>query len=413
MIENFEQKLEKYADLVVKIWVNLQPSQRLLIRAPIQAAPLVEKITVSAYKAGGRLVTVIWSHDPLELARFQHAPRDSFDEFNGWMADGMAQHVQAGNAVLSIFAENPDLLIGQDPKLIGLAAKTRAKFMEPVSNQISSNAINWSIISYPIASWAQKVFPGLDSDAAIEKLWEAIFKICRIDQDDPIAAWQQHVQLLSQRADYLNRKQYKFLKYTGPGTNLKLGLPNHHIWRSAGFASQGGIPFIANAPTEEVFTLPDKEYAEGTVRASMPLNYASTLIQNFSLTFSGGKVVDFSAEQNQDLLRGLLETDEGARHMGEVALVPHHSPISQSGLLFYNTLYDENAASHIALGRAYRFSLEGGVEMSEEQFAAAGGNYSLTHVDFMIGSDEMDLDGITENGQIEPLMRKGDWVFEI
>jgi len=413
MMENFDQYLQKYADIAIRMWVNLQPTQRLLIRAPIQAAPLVEKLTISAYQAGARLVTLLWNHDPLELARFQFAPRDSFEEFPTWLSDGVYQHLKDGNALLSIYAEDPDLLREQDQQLIGIAMKTRLEHMRQSSSLISKNAVNWNIISYPIPSWARKIFPQLSDEMAVEKLWDTIFDICRIKQDNPLAAWQEHVHQLVARGTYMNNKQYTALKYTSPGTDFTVGLPQNHIWLSAGFASQGGIPFIANAPTEEIFTLPHKGYAEGTVRASMPLNYGGTLIEDFSLIFKDGKVVDFTAGRGQELLKSLLETDEGASRLGEIALVPHSSPISQSKLLFYNTLFDENAASHIALGRAYRFSLQDGVEMSEEQFAAAGGNYSLTHVDFMVGCAEMDLDGITQDGKTEPVMRRGEWAFEV
>ena len=413
MLENFDRNLQKYADLVVNMWINLQPTQRLLIRAPIEAAPLVEKVTISAYQAGARLVTVIWSHDPLELARFQYAPRDSFEEFASWISDGYYQHIKDGHALLSIYAEDPDLLKEQDQKLIGIAMKTRMQKTSQFSSLLSKNAVNWNVISYPIPGWARKVFPRLSDELAVEKLWDTIFDICRIKQADPLAAWKEHVRQLVSRAGYMNQKQYTALKYSGPGTDLTLGLPENHIWLSAGFASQAGIPFIANAPTEEIFTLPHKGIGGGTIRASMPLNYGGTLIEDFSLTFKDGKVIGFTAEKGQELLKSLLDTDEGASHLGEVALVPHSSPISQSKLLFYNTLFDENAASHIALGRAYRFSLEGGVAMSEEQFASAGGNYSLAHVDFMVGNSEMNLDGITKDGKTEPVMRNGEWAFEV
>jgi aminopeptidase len=413
MLENFDYKLQKYAELLVKVWINLQPGQQLLVRASIETAPLVEKVTACAYQAGARLVTVVWSYEPLELARFRYAPRDSFQEFPTWITEGYYQHVKAGNALLNIYAEDPDLLKGQDPELIGISMQARVRNMAPVSNLISSNATNWNIVSYPIPSWARKIFPGLPDDQAVQKLWEAIFDICRINTPDPVAAWQEHVEQLVARATYMNNKAYTALKYTGPGTDLTVGLPKGHIWRSAGFASQTGIPFIANVPTEEIFTLPHKAIAEGTVRASMPLNYGSTLIEEFSLTLSGGKVVKYQASRGEELLKSIFATDEGSARFGEVALVPFSSPISQSKLLFYNTLFDENAASHIALGRAYRFSLAGGVEMTEEEFGAAGGNYSLNHIDFMIGSGEMDLDGITESGKTEPVMRQGEWAFAV
>ena len=407
----FEQKLQNYADLAVKIGVSLQPGQRLMIRAPVESAPLVRLITASAYKAGAQLVDVMWSDDAVTLARFEHAPRASFEEFPVWRTKAMAEIAANGDALLSIHATDPNLLKDQDPELVALAQRVANTHMLPVRQHLMKDATNWSIISLPITSWAAKIFPGDLSDAQISKLWDAIFKVCRLDQPDPLAAWKRHIKQLATNRDYLTAKQYTALKLIAPGTDLTLGLPKHHLWHGGQKETLSGIPFIPNVPTEEVFTMPHKDKTDGVVTSSKPLSYAGTLIENFSLTFEKGRVVNVTAEKGETVLKKLIDTDEGAARLGEIALVPHSSPISQTGLLFYNTLFDENAASHIALGRAYRFCVEGGPAMSDEEFAAAGGNDSLTHVDFMVGSGQMDIDGITANADTEPVMRAGEWVF--
>jgi aminopeptidase len=274
---------------------------------------------------------------------------------------------------------------------------------------VSRNETNWAIVAAASAGWAEKIFPGMPTADAISRLWEAIARMCRLDAPDPLAAWETHLGNLAARAEYLNSKRYSALKYTGPGTDLTLGLPEGHIWVSGRSASRNGIPFTANLPTEEVFTIAHKDRVDGTVRASKPLSYGSTLIDGFSVTFERGRIVKMSADKNPDTLQRLLDTDDGARRLGEVALVPHSSPISQSGLLFYNTLFDENAASHVALGNAYKFTLKGGNDMDDAEFERAGGNRSGVHVDFMIGSGDLDVDGVLPNGTAEPLMRKGEW----
>lgn len=411
MVLNFEEKLQNYADLAVSIGVGLQADQRLIVRAPVEGAPLVRLIAASAYRAGARLVDVMWDDDAITLARFKYAPRDSFEEFPTWRTDALTQVAEAGDAVLSIYATDPDLLKDQDPDLVAQTKRVADTHMMPFRRKLMSDALNWSIISLPIPAWAAKVFPDGAPEEQMSKLWEAIFKICRVDQADPLAAWREHTKQLAATRDYLNAKQYTALKYTAPGTDLTLGMPENHLWHGGQKETLGGIPFIPNLPTEEVFTMPHKDKAEGVVTSTKPLSYGGVLIENFSLTFAGGRVTKVTAEKGETVLKKLVESDEGAGRLGEVALVPHSSPISQTGLLFYNTLFDENASNHLAVGRAYRFSLENGPAMSDEEFAAAGGNDSLTHVDFMIGSAEMDIDGITQNGEIEPVMRNGKWAF--
>ena len=413
MASEFERNLDKYAEVIVRVGLNLQHGQRLLIfRAPLELTPLVRLIAAKAYKVGARLVDVMWNDDQLRLIRFQHAPRDSFEEFPEWRANAAFEAAKAGDAVLVLLAENPDLLFEQDPELVATVFQTRAKHFKPANDLLSKNAMNWTVVTAPVDGWMEKVFPDLPPDSREARFWDTIFEICRVKQEDPVSAWRDHVNQLVTRSDYLNHKRYAALKLTAPGTDLTVGLPKGHVWQSGRMTSQNGIDFTANIPTEEIFTLPHKDKTEGVVTATKPLSYGGVLIEDFSLTFADGRVVKASAAKGEEVLRKLIETDEGASRLGEVALVPHSSPISQSGLLFYNTLIDENAANHIALGEALRFFMEGGEAKSDDEFAAAGGNHSLVHVDFMIGSGEMDVDGLTEGGAAEPVMRSGEWAFE-
>lgn len=408
---SFEQKLQNYAELVVKAGLNLQPGQRLIIRAGVESAPLVRRVAESAYKAGSRLVDVMWNDDAVTLARFKYAPRDSFEEFPTWQAQGLQEAVERGDALLSIYATDPDLLKGQDPELIALAERTRQTHLRPFYKRIMNDEINWCVIAFSLAAWAARVFPHDAPADQVDKLWEAIFAACRADRPDPVAAWREQTRQLAARRDYLNAKQYVALRYSAPGTNFSVGLPENHQWEAGQKETLSGIPFIPNIPTEEIFTMPHKDRAEGVLSSSKPLSYGGVLIEKFSLTFVDGRVVKITAEKGEDILQRLIDTDEGSARLGEVALVPQSSPIARSGLLFYNTLFDENASNHVALGRAYRFCVKNGAEMSDQEFAAAGGNDSLVHVDFMIGSDQMDVDGITSSGATEPVMRAGEWVL--
>jgi aminopeptidase len=413
---DFNRQLQIYAELTVRVALNLQPGQRLLIIGPLanggaslESAPLARQIAAAAYRAGSPLVETLYGDEAQQSLRFTHAPRESFGNFSSWLPTALSEHVAAGHAVLSISANDPDLLQGEPADLVSAVLQATAREMRPFREQVSRNATNWAIVAAASAGWAEKIFPGVPTTEAVSRLWDAIALMCRLDAPDPLAAWEAHLGGLAARSEYLNVKRYAALKYTGPGTDLTLGLPDGHIWVSGRSTSGHGIPFTANLPTEEVFTIAHKDRVDGTLRASKPLSYGSTLIDGFSVTFERGRIVKMSADRNPDTLQRLLDTDEGARRLGEVALVPHSSPISQSGLLYYNTLFDENAASHVALGNAYRFTLEGGNDMSDAEFERAGGNRSAVHVDFMIGSGELDVDGVLANGGTEPLMRKGEW----
>ncbi len=413
---DLDRTLRLYAELAVRVALNVQPGQRVLIIGPLanggaslEAAPLARQIAAAAYRAGSPLVETIYGDEVQQSLRFKHAPRESFASFSAWLPGALAEHVRAGHAVLSISANDPDLLQAEPPELVSALLQATAREMRPFREQVSRNDTNWAVVAAASSGWAEKIFPGIPTDEAVSKLWGSIGRMCRLDAPDPIAAWEAHLGNLAARSEYLNRKRYSALKYTGPGTNLVLGLPDGHIWVSGRSASRNGITFTANLPTEEVFTIAHKDRVDGTVRASKPLSYGSTLIDGFSVTFEHGRVVKMTAERNADTLQRLLDTDEGARRLGEVALVPHSSPIAQSGLLYYNTLFDENAASHVALGNAYKFTIKGGNEMSDDEFERMGGNRSAVHVDFMIGSADLDVDGVLAGGATEPLMRKGEW----
>lgn len=413
MVSQFEKNLEKYAELIVRVGLNLRAGQRLIIRAPIEGAPLVRLVAASAYRVGARLVDVLYSDELLTLTRYQNAPRDSFTEFPVYRSRALEEYARNGDALLSIVGEDPDLLKDQDQKLIGIAQKTAMTHATGYLDLVTKNATNWLVVAMPIPSWAAKVFPGLGREEQMQKLWEAIFKVTRIDHQDPVALWKDHVRQLKTRCEFLNHKRYAALKYRAPGTDLTIGLPENHMWFGGQEKTTGGFDFIPNMPTEEVFTLPHKDRVDGVIRATMPLSHGGLLIEDFSLTFKEGKVVDFTAKKGADVLKSLLETDEGSRRLGEVALVPQSSPVAASGMMFFNTLFDENASSHLAFGRAYSFTIKGGDDMTAEQFAAEGGNDSLAHVDFMVGSAEMDIDAVKADGTVEPLFRKGEWVTPV
>ncbi len=421
MSSEFEQKLEKYADVILKVGLNLQPGQRLLIGGPtvgadgvpIEAAPLVRKIAKKAYQMGARMVDVLWGDEQLRFLRFQNGPKDSIEEYPKWRIDARYDISKAGDAHIMVISPNPELLDEIEPDLISKFQTSFYKQLKPVSELLSANALNWLIISVPNSFLADKLFADVPKNDRMNKFWEIIFEICRVNQEDPISAWQTHNKNISNRCEYLNKKQYTALKLTAPGTDLMVGLPDDHIWEGGSTTAQNGINFTANIPTEEVFTMPHKDKVEGVVCTSKPIFYGGVNLKNCRLVFSKGQIVEASAEVGEEFLLKTLETDEGARRLGEVALVPHSSPISQSGLIFYNMLIDENASNHIALGSAYRESLKGGDTLTDEEFMAAGGNKSLIHLDFMIGTGDMNVDGILKDETIEPVMRNGEWAFKV
>ncbi|MGM9929797.1 MAG: aminopeptidase [Bacillus sp. (in: firmicutes)] len=410
-MSDFQKNLEKYAELAVKVGVNIQKGQTLVVNSMLDGAELVRLITKKAYEAGAKNVIVNFSDDTINRLKFEYADDDVFKEYPKHRAAEQNELAENGAAYLSVISSSPDLLKGIDPQRIANNQKASGQALSKFRSYVQSDKISWSIVAVPSQAWANMVFPDAPEQERIALLWDAIFKATRIDQEDPIAAWKQHNENLHTKVDYLNAKHYKKLHYKAPGTDLTIELPEKHIWCGAGSVSEAGVDFMANMPTEEVFSMPSKTGVNGVVSSTKPLSYGGNIIDKFSLTFENGRIVDVKAEVGEEILKHLVETDEGSHYLGEVALVPHHSPISESNILYYNTLFDENASNHLAIGSAYAFNLEGGKTMSREELNANGANESITHVDFMIGSDQMDIDGITEDGTAEPIFRNGNWAF--
>lgn len=404
------ERLDRLAEVAVRVGLGLKAGQEVVMTAPLEAVALARRITEHAYKAGASLVTTIFSDEEATLMRFRYGRDDTFDSAAGWLYEGMADAYKHGAARLAIVGEDPSLLAQQDPERVSRANRARSKAYMPALNLIAGFDINWTIVSAATPAWAKAVFPNDPEEVALAKLWDAIFAASRIDTPDPIAAWDAHNANLQARTRLLNAKSYAALRFKGPGTDLRVGLADGHEWNGGSTKAKNGIVCNANIPTEEVFTTPHKDRVDGTVTSTKPLSYQGTLIQDIQVRFEGGKIVESKARTGEAVLRKVLETDEGARRLGEVALVPNSSPISQSGLLFLNTLFDENASSHIALGQAYSKCIKDGGTMTEEELAARGANRSLIHIDWMIGSAEVDVDGITADGLAEPLMRAGEWV---
>ncbi len=410
-MENFEKMLEKYAELAVTVGVNIQKGQTLVINAPIVAADFIRKVSKKAYEAGAKNVHVEWKDEELSLIKFMNAPDEAFKEFPLWKANGYEQLAKDGAAFLTISATNPDLLKDVNPERIANANKTSAIAMKEYRKYSQTGKISWGIVSVPTKEWAAKVFPDLLPEERIEKLWENIFKVTRVDVANPVNAWKEHIDNLKNKMDYLNNKRFKKLFYKAPGTDLTVELPHNHLWVGGGLTDEKGTYFIPNMPTEEVFTMPLKDGVNGVLSSTKPLNYGGNTIENFTFTFEKGKIVEFTAEKGYETLKKLIETDDGSHYLGEVALVPHSSPVSDCNIIFYNTLFDENASCHFAIGAAYPLCIEGGTSMSKDDLEKNSANTSLTHVDFMIGSPEMNIDGETADGEIEAIFRNGNWAF--
>ena len=408
----FGEKLDRFAQLAVRVGLNLQAGQELLITATTEMMPLVRRITEHAYKAGALLVSTTYSDDEAVLARFKYAGDASFDHAAQWQADGVAAAYRAGGARLGLAGGNPALLSAQDPAKVSRANIAASKVSKPAMELITRHAINWSILAAATPDWARLVFPAEEPKTALAKLWEAIFTASRAKGEDPVADWKAHSANLHKRVAYLNEKRYHALRFFSDdgATDLTVGLADDHLWAGGGGEAGNGVFCNANIPTEECFTTPHKDRVDGFVQASKPLSHQGTLIENIRCKFVAGKIVEATATNGEDVLNRLISTDEGARRLGEVALVPHSSPIAQSGILFWNTLFDENAASHIALGQAYATCLVGGEHMDEAALESKGANSSLIHVDWMIGSGQMNVDGLMKDGGSEGLMRGGEWV---
>lgn len=402
-------KLDRLAEVAIKVGLHLREGQDLLVTAPAVALPLVRKIAEYAYKAGAGVVTPILSDETVTLARYRFGRDAGFDHAAAWLYEGMGKAFSQNTARLAIVGDNPMLLSGEDPVKVARASKANSMAYQPALEKIVNFDTNWNIIAYPSPSWAKQVFPEVPESVAVEKLAEAIFAASRVDREDALADWDRHNANLRERTEWLNGQRFSALHYTGPGTDLTIGLADGHEWEGGASLAKNGIICNANIPTEEVFTTPHCRRVSGHVVSSKPLSYQGTLIDNIAVKFEEGRIVEARASRGGEVLTKVLDTDEGARRLGEVALVPHSSPISKSGLLFFNTLFDENAASHIALGQCYSKCFVGGDKLTPQQIAAQGGNKSLIHIDWMIGSDQTDIDGLHADGRRVPVFRKGEW----
>ncbi len=404
-----EHKLDKLAELAIKTGVALQKGQDLLLTAPIEALPLVRRVAIHAYKEGANVVTPLFSDPDITLARFNHARDISFDKAPNWLFNGMGEAFDNNTARLAIVGEDPLLLSNQDPNKVGRANKANSIAYKPAREKITSFKINWNIISWPGKAWASQMFPDLKKEEAQIKLADAIFTASRVDSLDPITEWKKHNINLKKWSDWLNNKDFNSLHFKGPGTDLLVGLADDHEWMGGASMAQNGIICNPNIPSEEVFTTPHAERVEGEVCATKPLSHQGSLIENIQVKFEKGKIIQANASKGKEVLLKILDSDEGSRRLGEVALVPDNSPIAQTGLLFYNTLFDENAACHIALGQCYTKCFKS-QNLKKEEITSKGGNSSMIHIDWMIGSNQIDIDGIEKNGIKTPIFRKGEWV---
>lgn len=410
-MSDFQQNLEKYAELAVKVGVNIQKGQTLVVNTTLETAELVRIIVRKAYETGANNVIVNWTDDIVSRTKYDLAPDEAFTEYPEWRAKEIEDLAKKGAAFMSVIASSPDLLKGVKTERIAAYQKAAGKALAGYRQMIQADKVSWTVIAAPSPQWAAKVFPEEPAENQVPKLWDAIFKATRVDADDPVTAWKKHDQNLHEKVNYLNDKHYAKLHYRAPGTDLTIELPKGHLWVGAGSVNENGGEFMANMPTEEVFTVPLKTGVNGTVASTKPLSYGGNIIDRFSVTFENGKIVSVKAEEGEEILKHLVDTDEGSHYLGEVALVPYNSPISQSNILFFNTLFDENASNHLAIGSAYAFCIEGGKEMSPDELKENGLNQSITHVDFMIGSAEMDIDGLTADGKAEAIFRGGNWAF--
>ena len=409
MLSDFNELLKKYARLIAETGVATEKGHTVVLQISVDQAPLARLITQEAYKLGAAEVIVQWTDDQIQREFLLHAATDRIENVPQSKIDQADEWLEKGASRISVVSADPDAFAGVDSQRVASYQAAAGKALMNLRNATQANKVSWTVVAAAGKQWAAKVFPDLPEEEQVDALWDQIFKTTRVYEEDPVLAWKKHDEKLAKKAEELNQEQFSALHYTAPGTDIIIGLPKNHLWEGAGSYNARGEKFMANMPTEEVFTAPDSHRVDGYISSTKPLSYAGTIISGMKFTFKDGKVVDFSAEQGEDVLAKLLDTDEGARRLGEVALVPDPSPISQSGIIFFNTLFDENASNHLALGSAYAFSVKGGTEMSDEELAEAGLNRSQTHVDFMVGSDKMDIDGIREDGSTVPIFRNGDW----
>lgn len=410
VLENFDQHLEKYARLLIEKGVNIQKGHTLLLQIEVRQSKFAQLLTRLAYEYGAAEVVVDYYDDQITRQKLLHADEERVTTIADYIVTKSDYFLEKKASRLFVRSSDPNAFAGVDGNRLAAFQRATAIALDRQRAATQANKVSWNLVAAASPEWAAMVFPDLDTEEEqIDALWDAIFKMNRIYDADPIKSWDKHEALLTEKAELLNKYQFDALHYVAPGTDLTLGMPKNHIWQAAGSYNAQGEKFIANMPTEEVFSAPDFRRADGYVSSTKPLSYAGVVIENMTFTFKDGQITKVTAEKGEETIKKLVEESDGARSLGEVALVPHKTPISLSGLTFFNTLFDENASNHLAIGQAYAFSVEGGTEMTAEELKASGLNRSSAHVDFMIGSDQMDIDGITADGQVIPIFRGGEW----
>ena len=407
---DFKEKLRTYAETTVKVGANVQKGQLVVIRTVTDAKELAYAIAEAAYKAGASDVEVMWMDNEMIRLKHTYASKEVLSDVREWFKEQYKDFVDRNAVFISILGSNPNLLEGIDAEKIKAGVMARSSAMSYLRSSLMSDKNSWTIVGCPNKEWAKLVFPDLDEVEGVKKLWESIFYVTRIEDENSVENWMKHIQNLEDRAKKLNDHNFKYLRYTNEkGTNLEIELPKGHLWKAARALNSKGVEFTANMPTEEVYTLPHKDGINGRVYSTKPLNYNSNIIDEFYLDFKDGKIVNFDAKKGKEILKTLIETDEGSKSLGEVALVPFDSPISNTNLMFYETLYDENASCHLAIGAAYPTCIKNGVNMNDEELENSGVNRSLTHVDFMIGDSSLNILGIKENGEEVKVFENGNW----
>lgn len=406
------KQMENFAELAIRVGANMQPNQEVVIRCDVKCQDFAHLIAKKAYEFGAKRVLMQWSDEELGRLNMLHASKETLCQIPHYLVDQMDYFIENKCCLVSISAGNPNIYKGCDPEKLAAYQVAFQKARHKFRNATMSNYLRWTIVSIPTADWAKQVFPELPTDEAIDKMWNAIGHIMRLDSENPTEAWRKHIDTLHRRAAFLNSHNFEYIHMkNAAGTDLKVGLATDHQWIAAEEEGQDGVPFTANMPTEEIFTAPHNKKINGTVVNALPLVNNGNVIDNFAITFKDGKVVDYRAEVGFDALKGLLSSDEGVLSLGEIALIGKNSPIAESGILFFNTLFDENASCHLAFGASYPTTVKDGNAMNADQLAEHGMNQSLQHVDFMVGTKDIDIDGIAYDGTVTPLFRNGEWVI--
>ena len=405
-----KELLKKFADLVLSIGVNLQKGQGLELACPVEKREVAEAFAEVAYSLGAKIVRIRWEDEIIDKINYSFADEQALCEIPKWFIDSKNYLIENNFCYVAIAADDPSIFKDIPSDKISAVAKARSKALKKFSDCVMANGIRWCVVSVPTPAWAKQVFK--DAENAEELLEKAIIKTMRLDKENPTLEWKNHIDILDKRAEFLNNHAFSYLKFKSEnGTNLTVGLADEHVWLSAKEKAKDGINFVANMPTEEIFTAPHKDRVDGVLYSSMPLCENGQIIDEFRIEFKKGKIVDFSAKKGYDALKNLIETDQGTKRLGEVALIGKNSPIAESNILFFNTLFDENASCHLAIGKAYPTTIKNGDNLSNKELKALGANYSIEHVDFMIGTDDLSVIGVKENGEEIQLFNNGEWII--